>query len=39
VWLHGRAGDILREELGEYSMTPTDLVYALPRAFKELSAV
>jgi NAD(P)H-hydrate epimerase len=39
VWLHGRAGDLLKEELGEYSMTPTDLVYALPRAFKELLAV
>ncbi|HHU05234.1 MAG TPA: NAD(P)H-hydrate dehydratase [Clostridiales bacterium] len=39
VWLHGRTGDLLCEELGEYSMTPTDLVYALPRAFKELSAV
>lgn len=38
VWLHGQAGDLLQEELGEYSMTPTDLVYALPRAFKELLA-
>ncbi len=38
VWLHGRAGDISKASLGEYSMTPTDLIYALPKAFRELSA-
>jgi NAD(P)H-hydrate epimerase len=38
VWLHGRAGDISKAELGEYSMTPTDLIKTLPKAFRELSA-
>ena len=36
VWLHGRAGDLCAAELGEYAMTPTDLLDALPRAIKEL---
>ena len=38
VWLHGRAGDSCKAELGEYSMTPTDLIYALPKAFRKISA-
>lgn len=38
VWLHGRAGDICSAKFGEYSMTPTDLIYALPEAFLELTA-
>ncbi len=37
VWLHGRAGDICRARYGEYSMTPTDLIKALPSAFLELA--
>ncbi len=37
VWLHGRAGDICRSMYGEYSMTPTDLIKALPSAFLELA--
>lgn len=36
VWLHGRAGDLAAEELGEYSMTPGDLLDRLPRAVREL---
>ena len=36
VWLHGRAGDICCEELGEYGMTPTDLLYKIPKAFQFL---
>lgn len=36
VWLHGRAGDLCAAELGEYSMTPSDLLAALPRAIREL---
>ena len=37
VWLHGRAGDLAAESLGEYAMTPTDLLAFLPRALMELS--
>jgi len=37
VWLHGRAGDLAAQALGEYAMTPTDLLGYLPRALMELS--
>ena len=37
VWLHGRAGDLAARDLGEYGMTPTDLVAYLPRALMELT--
>ncbi len=33
VWLHGTAGDLLREARGEESVTATDVVEALPEAF------
>ena len=36
AWLHGRAGDFAAEELGEYSITPSDIISRLPPAFKEL---
>ena len=36
AWLHGRAGDLAREETGEYSLTPSDLIRTLPKAFMEL---
>lgn len=36
VWLHGRAGDLAREVLTAYAMTPPDLLRYLPAAFKEL---
>ena len=38
VWLHGRAGDLAAAELGEYSLTPSDLIAYLPRAFRTLEA-
>lgn len=38
VWLHGRAGDLAAEELGEYSMTPSDLLSKLPFAIQEAMA-
>lgn len=31
AWLHGRAGDLAAELLGQYAMSPTDLLEALPR--------
>ena len=35
VCLHGAAGDLCAREIGEYGMTPTDMVAALPRVFKQ----
>ncbi len=35
VYLHGLAGDIAKEKLGEYSMTATDVICNLPNAIKE----
>lgn len=34
VWLHGRAGDLCANRMGEYSMTPTDLLYTLPSVLR-----
>lgn len=31
AWLHGRAGDICAEEIGEYGMLPQDMLNILPR--------
>lgn len=36
VYLHGLAGDIACDEWGEESMTASDIVQAIPQAFKEL---
>ena len=34
VWLHGRAGDICAEQLGQYGMLPSDMLSVLPRLMK-----
>lgn len=34
VWLHGAAGDLCAEKLGQYAMLPTDLLEELPRLMK-----
>ena len=34
AWLHGTAGDLAAEKLGEYGMLPSDLVEELPRLLK-----
>ncbi len=34
VHLHGMAGDVARESMGEHSLVATDLVKALPEAFR-----
>ncbi|MGE4485579.1 MAG: NAD(P)H-hydrate dehydratase [Oscillospiraceae bacterium] len=34
VYLHGKAGDLCAEALGEYAMTPTDIIQTLPTVFK-----
>lgn len=37
VWLHGRAGDLCAEKIGEYAMTPSDIIAMLPEAMREIS--
>ena len=34
AWLHGAAGDICAEEIGQYGMLPTDMLKELPRLMK-----
>ena len=34
AWLHGAAGDLCAQELGQYGMLPTDMLNALPRLLK-----
>ena len=38
AWLHGRAGDLAAEELGEYGMTPDDLLRQIPAAIRQTMA-
>jgi ADP-dependent NAD(P)H-hydrate dehydratase / NAD(P)H-hydrate epimerase len=33
VYLHGLAGDIMRDKLGEHSLVATNLLRGLPEAF------
>lgn len=34
AWLHGKAGDLCAQEMGQYGMLPSDLLSALPRLLK-----
>lgn len=34
AWLHGAAGDICAEEIGQYGMLPSDMLNVLPRLLK-----
>lgn len=34
AWLHGAAGDICAEEMGQYGMIPSDMLEVLPRLLK-----
>jgi ADP-dependent NAD(P)H-hydrate dehydratase / NAD(P)H-hydrate epimerase len=36
VYLHGLAGDVARESMGEQSLVATDLISALPEAFRRV---
>lgn len=36
VWLHGRAGDLARDEFGTYGLTPSDLIGKIPEAILPL---
>ena len=34
AWLHGRAGDVCAQKLGQYGMLPSDMLEVLPRLLK-----
>ncbi len=34
AWLHGAAGDICKQEIGQYGLLPSDMVQVLPRLLK-----
>ena len=34
AWIHGKAGDVCAEAMGEYGMLPTDMLEVLPRLLK-----
>ena len=34
AWLHGRAGDLCAEQMGQYGLLPSDMVEVLPRLLK-----
>jgi NAD(P)H-hydrate epimerase len=36
VFIHGYAGDISKEELGEESLIASDLIDNLPKSFKKI---
>lgn len=38
VYLHGLAGDIASNQTGEYCLAPSDIIRALPEAFKSVTA-
>jgi NAD(P)H-hydrate epimerase len=38
VWIHGRAGDLARNELGEDGMVASDILDHLPQVMKEMSS-
>jgi len=38
VYLHGLAGDLAAQEIGEIGMIASDLIDAIPKAFKKLAA-
>ena len=38
VHLHGLAGDVMRESVGEHSLVATDLLRGLPEAFRRTRA-
>ena len=38
AYLHGRAGDFAANEIGEYGMTPSDMLTYLPQVLKPLNS-
>ena len=34
AWLHGAAGDLCAEQIGQYGMLPSDMIQAIPRLLK-----
>ena len=36
AWIHAAAGDYCAEKLGEYGMTPSDMIAALPSILKSI---
>ena len=38
VWVHGRAADLAKKEIGPFGLTPTEMAERLPRVWRELRA-
>ncbi|MFO0825556.1 MAG: NAD(P)H-hydrate dehydratase [Gemmataceae bacterium] len=36
AWVHGRAGDLAAQQLGQTALTATDIIEHLPTVFREL---
>jgi len=34
AWIHGAAGDLCAEKIGQYGMLPSDMLLLLPRLLK-----
>jgi len=38
AWVHGRAGDLAADSIGQVSLVATDILHSLPAAFREIAS-